>query len=128
MKDPFGIVNAHQPVIPDLHSLVTLFCPSVESVGDFTEVTASQLPTYYRRLLDHHEHMTVTQEAAHGCRVAVEVKQRRLSKQHYERKSILRSVRGGRVLQYCAVRLRFAYLDHTVPKKSKANKSRSAGS
>ena len=31
--------------------------------------------------------MTVTQEAVHECRVAVEVKQRRLSRQHYERKS-----------------------------------------
>ena len=43
--------------------------------------------------------------------VAVEVKQRRLSRQHYERKSILRSTLGGEVLQYCVVKLRFRYLD-----------------
>ncbi len=58
--------------------------------------------------------MTVTLETVHGCTVAVEVKRRRLSKQHYERKSILRRARGGQVLQYCVVRLRFAYLDLSV--------------
>ena len=71
---------------------MTLFSPSVESVGVFEEVSASELPAFFRRLLDHHDHMTVTQEAVHGCPVAVEVKQRRLSRQHYERKSVLRSI------------------------------------
>ena len=107
-------MSTPQPVIPDLPSLLTLFCPSEESVGVFEEVSASQLPDFYRRLLDHHDHMTVTQESVHNCRVAVEVKQRRLSRQHYERKSVLRSVQGGEVLQYCVVRLRFRYLDVTV--------------
>ncbi len=102
------------PVAPDLNSLLTLFCRSVDQMGVFAEVEATQLPDYYRRLLDHHEHMTVTQEAVHGCPVAVEVKQRRLSKQHYERRSLLRATAGGEVLQYCVVRLRFAYLDETV--------------
>jgi chorismate-pyruvate lyase len=83
-------------------------------MGVFEEVAADDLPRYYRRLLDHHDHMTVTQEAVHGAPVAVEVKQRRLSRQHYERKSLLRSTLGGQVLQYCVVRLRFAYLDVSV--------------
>ncbi len=107
-------MSTHQPVIPDLNSLVTLFSPSVESVGIFHEVPASELPPLFRRLLDHHDHMTVTQEAVHGHPVAVEVKQRRLSKQHYERRSLLRDTRGGQVLQYCVVRLRLAYLDVSV--------------
>ncbi len=107
-------MNTQPPVIPDLHSLVTLFSPTMDAVGSFQEVPADDLPPYYRGLLDHHEHMTVTQEAVHGCTVAVEVKRRRLSQKHYERKSILRSTLGGQVLQYCVVRLRFAYLDRSV--------------
>jgi chorismate-pyruvate lyase len=107
-------VNTRPAIIPDLHSLVTLFSPTLESVGTFQEVSADQLPPYYRRLLDHHDHMTVTQEAVHQCRVAVEVRKRRLSRRHYERQSLLRATRGGRVLQYCVVRLRFAYLDESV--------------
>jgi chorismate-pyruvate lyase len=83
-------------------------------MGVFEEVEASELPSFYRRLLDHHDHMTVTQEAVHGCPVAVEVKERRLSRKHYERRSLLRGTVGGQVLQYCVVRLRFAYLDDTV--------------
>lgn len=107
-------MSTTQPVRPDLQSLLTLFSPSVDSVGVFEKTAATDLPPYYRQLLDHHDHMTVTQEAVHGCPVAVEVKQRRLSRRHYERKSVLRSTRGGEVLQYCVVRLRFAYLDETV--------------
>lgn len=108
-------MKSQQSVTPDLYSLATLFSPSVEAVGTFDEVVSpDELPDYYRRLLDHHDHMTVTQEAVHGCPVAVEVKQRRLSRRHYERKSILRKTAGGEVVQYCVVRLRFAYLDETV--------------
>ena len=68
----------------------------------------------YRQLLDHHEHMTVTLESPCGCRVAVEVKRRRLTRNRYERKSVLREARGGRVLQYNIVRMQCAYLDETV--------------
>jgi chorismate-pyruvate lyase len=86
----------------------------MDDVGSFEEVTPQELPHFYRQLLDHHDHMTVTLEQVHGCRVAVEVKKRRLTRKHYERSSLLRGVPGGRILQYCVVRLRFAYLDETV--------------
>ncbi len=86
----------------------------MHEVGSFEEVTADKLPPYYRQLLDHHDHMTVTLESACGCPVAVEVKRRRVTKTRYERKSILRATRGGRVLQYCMVRLWCACLDDTV--------------
>jgi chorismate-pyruvate lyase len=102
------------PLTPDLPGLVTLFCRSIEEVGHFEEVTADQMPAHYRRLLDHHDHMTVTLEAACGGPVAVEVKRRRLTRTHYARKSVLRRAQGGKVLQYCVVRLRCAYLDETV--------------
>lgn len=107
-------MSAQPEVIPDLRSLATLFCRSLDDLGTFEEVAPDQLPAWYRRLLDHHGHMTVTWEAALDCPVAVEVKKRRLTRTHYERKSVLRSTRGGPVLQYCAVRLRCAYLDETV--------------
>jgi chorismate-pyruvate lyase len=107
-------VSTRPPVIPDLHSLATLFCRSLDDLGRCDEVTADQLPDSYRRLLDHHGHMTVAWERALGGPVAVEVKKRRLTRTHYERKSVLRDPRGGPILQYCVVRLRFAYLDETV--------------
>ncbi len=102
------------PLTPDLRSLVTLFCRSIDDVGRFKEVTGDQLPPHFRRLLDHHEHMTVTLEAAYGGPVLVEVKRRRLNPTYYARKSVLRRQRGGDVLQYCVVRLRCEFLDETV--------------
>ena len=107
-------MSSPSPVIPDLKNLVTLFCRSTDEVGSFEEVAGDQLPPYYRHLLDHHDHMTVALESACGCRVAVEVKRRRLTRSRYERTSVLRETRGGRVLQYNVVRLQCAYLDDTV--------------
>ncbi|MHB8972599.1 MAG: hypothetical protein ACYC3X_21585 [Pirellulaceae bacterium] len=113
-------MTSQPSVISDLPSLVTLFCRSMDEVGGFAEVTADALPPDYRRLLDHHDHMTVTLESAWGCPVAVEVKRRRVTRNRYERKSILRAARGGRVLQYCLVRLRCDCLDETVREEIEA--------
>jgi chorismate-pyruvate lyase len=107
-------VNTSPILIPDLKSLVTLFGRTVDDVGQFEEVAADQLRPYFRQLLDHHDHMTARLEAACGCRVAVEVKRRRLTPSRYERISVLRDARGGRVLQYGVVRLQCVYLDETV--------------
>jgi chorismate-pyruvate lyase len=102
------------PLTPDLRSLVTLFSRSIDDIGRFQEVTGDQLPLHFRRLLDHHEHMTVTLEAAYGGPVIVEVKRRLLNRTYYARKSVLRRQRGGEILQYCVVRLRCEFLDETV--------------
>ena len=83
-------------------------------MGRFEEVAATEVPSPFQELLDHHNHMTVTLEKACGGPLAVEVKRRRLTREHYERKSILRAARGGRVLQYCVVRLSCACLDESV--------------
>ncbi len=101
-------------VTPDLHRLATRFSRTIEEVGRFVEVAADDVPAPFRELLDHHGHMTVTLEKACGGPLSVEVKRRRLTREHYERKSILRSARGGRVLQYCVVRLSCACLDESV--------------
>jgi len=92
----------------------------MDEVGGFEEVSADKLPPYYRRLLDHHHHMTVTLESVCGCPVAVEVKRRRVTKTRYERKSLLRATRGGQVLQYCLVRLRCDCLDENVREEIEA--------
>jgi len=107
-------VSSHSPVIPDLQRLVTLFCPTVERVGQFDKVTPPRMPAVYRRLLDHQEHMTVTQEAVHGCPVAVEVRERRMTRTHYERKSVLRKTDGGQIVQYCVVSLDCRHLSEPV--------------
>lgn len=107
-------MNPSPTLIPDLKSLVTLFGRTVDDVGSFDEVTADQLPPSFRQLLDHHDHMTARLETVCGGRLAVEVKRRRLTPDRYERISVLRDARGGRVLQYGIVRLQCAYLDETV--------------
>ncbi len=102
------------PVIPDLQRLVTLFCPTVESVGHFEKTAAAEMPAVYQRLLDHHGHMTVTLESVHGCPVAVEVRERRMTRTHYERKSVLRKTDGGQIVQYCVVSLDCRHLSEPV--------------
>ncbi len=72
------------------------------------------MPSRFRQLLDHHQHMTVTQEAIHNCPVIVEVLERRITATHYTRKSLLRRASDNRVVQYCTVRLCFEYLGPEV--------------
>ena len=114
-EDSGPIVNSRPPVIPDVtqtrHAVLPAAWMRWAVRGSWR---LSRFLPYYRHLLDHHNHMTVTLEAACGCPVAVEVKRRRLTREHYERKSVLRAARGGRVLQYCVVRLSCACLDETV--------------
>jgi hypothetical protein len=98
----------------DVDRLANLFCRTTDCLGQFEEVEADLLPARFRQLLDHHEHMTVTQEAAHACPVKVEVLQRQITATHYARKSLLRRTRDDRVVQYCTVRLNFEYLGPEV--------------
>lgn len=100
-------------VFPDPQKLASLF-GRLEDLGQFIESSADELPPYFRQLLDHDNHMTVQLETACGCGVAVEVKRRRLTPQRYERKSLLREKRGGRVVQLGIVRLHSVYLDESV--------------
>ena len=54
-----------------------------------SEVLAEAIPQPYRRLLAHHEHMTVSVETHHGCPVDVEVITAKQSGDYYSRKIVL---------------------------------------
>lgn len=99
---------------PDLHELIGLFFAADAELGRFVEVTDDELPSAPRRLLAHHEHMTVTVEEFHGGPVDVEVLATRRDLGHYARKILLRRQRDGAVVQFGVVRLALAYLDAEV--------------
>jgi hypothetical protein len=107
-------VNPPRPINLDVDRLANLFCRTTDCLGQFEEADAAWLPERFRQLLDHHAHMTVTQEAAHGCPVEVEVLDRQITETHYARKSLLRRTSDHQVVQYCTVRLNFEYLGPQV--------------
>lgn len=100
--------------LPDLQTLVRLFYENSIELGSFTEVVADDMPAAPRRLLAHHDHMTVTVEEYHGDRVAVEVLETRLEEPYYSRKILLRRERDRQVVQFGIVRLDFRYVDKLV--------------
>lgn len=99
---------------PDLQSLVDIFYPNPADLGAFEEVTGEQLPSEYRRLLDHQEHMTVTVESFFESPVDVEVLAVHKTATHYSRKILLRTQVGGRVAQFGIVRINRSQLPETV--------------
>ena len=74
---------------PDLQTLLNLFYPDTGQLGQFQEVTSSQLPAHYAALLDHNEHMTVTVEEFHQSLVDVHVLATQVDETHYARKILL---------------------------------------
>ncbi len=99
---------------PDLDTLARLFYPSLDRLGQFEEVAASELPERYRRQLSHDEHMTVTLESFYGGPVDVAVLQKKVTDTHYARKILLLRRNDGLVVQYGIMRVNLAYLDGAV--------------
>lgn len=99
---------------PDLQSLVDIFYQKPADLGSFEEVTGEQLPAEYRRLLDHHEHMTVTVEDFFQSPVDVEVLAVHKTASHYSRKILLRTQDSGRVAQFGIVRINRSQLPGPV--------------
>lgn len=89
----------------ELHELISLFYPRMETLGEFKNAAASECPEAYRAMLAHSAHMTVTLERRHGSAVSVDVLESRTTDTHYLRKIILRRVSDQRVVQYGIVRL-----------------------
>jgi len=75
--------------MPALDHLASLFYSDLAELGSFEEVLAEAVPEPYRRLLAHHEHMTVTVERHHGSPVDVEVLTAQRSGDYYSRKIVL---------------------------------------
>ena len=70
-----------------------------------TIVAAESVPQPYRKLLVHHEHMTVTVEDYFGGSVDVRVLACRREGNEYSRKILLALHEGGRVVQFGLVRI-----------------------
>jgi chorismate-pyruvate lyase len=75
--------------MPALDHLASLFYSDLGELGAFEEVLAEATPEPYRKLLAHHEHMTVAIEQHHGCKVDVEVLRARDDGDYYSRKIVL---------------------------------------
>lgn len=90
---------------PDLQSLVDLFFPNPDELGNFREVPSPALPEDYRKLLAHAHHMTVANEEFHNSPVSVEVLSEQQTASHYSRQILLRRTSDGQVVQYGIVRI-----------------------
>lgn len=89
----------------DLTSLVSIFYPDDQALGEFEEVEPEEVPTPYRQLLDHHSHMTVALEEAHDTPVDLQVLAVRESGPFYARKIALARRSDQRVVLFGVVRL-----------------------
>lgn len=89
----------------DLSSLVELFY-SNDSLGTFEEIDPSLVPEPFRRLLDHHSHMTVALEDYHRSPVDLRVLDVRQFASYYARKIILTLRGGSRAVLFGIVRLK----------------------
>lgn len=112
-----ALLTMHTPqqrMLPDLDTVVGLFYDVPERLGDFTEVSADEMPDGYRALLAHDEHMTVTVEAHHGESVDVRVLDRVSTGSHYARKILLARQSDSGVVQFGIMQVDFAFLDPPV--------------
>ena len=99
---------------PDLETLVGLFYTSAGELGNFEELSAEDMPPGERRLLAHHNHMTVTVEEFHNSPVDVRVLEKRRTDRHYARKILLTRQSDGRVVQFGIMRVNLDYLSDQV--------------
>jgi len=107
-------VNQSRTVPPDLRVLVDLFYPAPGLLGEFREVEARDVPEPYRRLLAHHDHMTVTVEAEYGEPVNVSVLAVHTTATHYSRKIVLTRRSNQQVVLFGLVRLNVSFLGDDV--------------
>ncbi|MDX1948501.1 MAG: hypothetical protein SFU86_24155, partial [Pirellulaceae bacterium] len=71
--------------MPALDHLAGLFYAEMAELGCFSEVLAEATPEPFRSLLAHHDHMTVSVERFHHCKVDVQVLAERLEGDSYSR-------------------------------------------
>jgi chorismate-pyruvate lyase len=100
--------------MPALDHLVSLFYEDLTELGAFEEVLAESMPEPYRRLLAHHEHMTVSVERHHNCPVDVEVLTARQSGDYYSRKIVLHRQSDRRTVLFGIPRLNLRLVDDDV--------------
>jgi len=102
--------------LPDrqLPGLLSLFYDDPANLGDLVSVDSGEVPENYRRLLAHHEHMTVAMEAYHESLVDVDILETCQAEESYARKILLRRQRDKVVVQFGLLRLDLSLLDPAV--------------
>lgn len=95
---------------PDLDTLLHLFYQDTAEFGVIEAISADDMPTVARKLLDHEHHMTVTVEDHHHCEVDVQVLETLFTGQAYSRKILLTKQTDRTVVQFGIVRLNFEFL------------------
>ena len=95
---------------PDLETLLSLFYQDTAEFGVIEAISAAEMPTVARKLLDHEHHMTVTVEDYHNCEVDVQVLETLFDGQAYSRKILLTKQTDSTVVQFGIVRLHFEFL------------------
>lgn len=95
---------------PDLDTLLHLFYQDTAEFGVVEAISADDMPTVARKLLDHEHHMTVTVEDHHHCKVDVQVLETLFTGQAYSRKILLTKQTDRTVVQFGIVRLNFEFL------------------
>jgi hypothetical protein len=98
----------------ELAALTNLF-PDERPLIELAEHIPSALtPEPYKQMLVHDQHMTVTMEAYHACKVDVRILDRRLDGDLYSRKIVLVKAGTDRVVQFGIVRFDFQYVTKAV--------------
>jgi chorismate-pyruvate lyase len=82
-----------------------LFYDTLDELGRFEPVTADELPSNYRSLLAHHDHMTVALEAFYGSLVDVRALDEWQDETSYARSSLLARQSDGVALQFGIMRI-----------------------
>ena len=90
--------------------LISIFYQESSLLGRFEQVESQAVPSVYRKLLDHSNHMTVTVESHHADSVDVEVLRSDVVDEHYRREILLKTHVSQRVVQYGIVRIFTKYL------------------
>jgi chorismate-pyruvate lyase len=90
--------------------LAELFHDSLDALGTFESVQASDLPDDARALLAHNNHMTVTLESFHNSPVDVEILAERADDGSYAREVLLRHQSDRSIVQFGIMRIWLADL------------------
>ncbi len=107
---------------PDLRTLIELFYDDSSALGRFDEVSPGEMPSDYRTLLAHENHMTVTVEHFHHSLVDVRVLKSLMIGDHYSRKILLARQTDGVVVQFGIVRINLSYLADDVRREIESRK------
>jgi hypothetical protein len=91
--------------LDQLVAIAAPFFSSLAALGEFAPVAAANMTAEYRSLLAHDDHMTVTVEAYHDCRVDVRVLDERRTGEFYSRTSLLTCQATGAVVQFGIMRI-----------------------